>query len=406
MLRRIARRAVTWFGGSRLHRIERAAIAAEHLARIDDLDLVIARSEGFIRSLVRCDDARVSLGAQVPPSAIIGRGGGDVLRMPLAAAHGGRLGWLTAARREAPLFSADDEAVFEHLGRILTLAVQAAMRGEEAASAIGGNSVLLADMMEGVAEFDRHLNVLAVNRTAARMLGTGRIEDIRGTSLWDLGPGRAPGEFGTLCETALRSLRPLWAVAPYPSLGTAFDLLALPHARGLTVLFREIAAAPPAAPACDGHPTDAPPQETWPPTLAIADGPVPGRREMVLLVEDNALVRAHAAAVLRILGYEVTTAPDGPEALRALQEGARPDLLFADILLPGGMTGIELARAAVALLPGLPVLLSSGQSAASLPPEARLDPGMALLRKPFRRAELASAVRTQLARGQRAVPIG
>jgi len=84
------------------------------------------------------------------------------------------------------------------------------------------------------------------------------------------------------------------------------------------------------------------------------------RSETVLVVEDDDDVRAYSVEVLRELGYRVLEAHDGPSALRLLerQEG-RVDLLFSDVVLPGGMTGAQLVEAARALRPRLRVLFSN-----------------------------------------------
>ena len=126
---------------------------------------------------------------------------------------------------------------------------------------------------------------------------------------------------------------------------------------------------------------------------------VTGGSETVLLVEDNDMVRAHTEAMLRGLGYDVVAAPDGPAALHLLAEGRRPALLLTDVILPGGMTGRDVAEAAQGRLPGLRVLFISGYSGDVLMENGRLPPGVDLLAKPFRRSELAARVRAQLEAG-------
>ena len=126
-----------------------------------------------------------------------------------------------------------------------------------------------------------------------------------------------------------------------------------------------------------------------------------GGNETILLVEDNELVRAHTEAMLRGLGYVVAAAPDGPAAVRALDEGLRPDLLLTDVILPGGMTGRDVAEAAQRAVPGLRVLFISGYSGNVLMENGRLPPGVDLLGKPFRRSELAARIRAQLGGARR-----
>lgn len=123
-----------------------------------------------------------------------------------------------------------------------------------------------------------------------------------------------------------------------------------------------------------------------------------GGSEPVLLVEDDDQVRAHVALQLDLLGYPVTAVPDAAAALDLLRaEGGPFRLLYTDILMPGGMNGIDLARAAQQLRPGLRVLFSSGYAEEAVVEEARQMPRSWFLPKPFRREALARAVRTVLA---------
>ena len=118
---------------------------------------------------------------------------------------------------------------------------------------------------------------------------------------------------------------------------------------------------------------------TLPPDAALRPsargGGVAGGNETILLVEDNELVRAHTEAMLRGLGYVVAAAPDGPAAVRTLEEGLRPDLLLTDVILPGGMTGRDVAAAAQRAVPGVRVLFISGYSGNVLMENGRLPPG-------------------------------
>jgi PAS domain S-box-containing protein len=123
---------------------------------------------------------------------------------------------------------------------------------------------------------------------------------------------------------------------------------------------------------------------------------LPGGQEHILLAEDDPLVRAHALRQLRELGYRVTVAADGAEALAALPERCDVDLLFTDVVMPGGMNGQELAREAVRRHPGLPVLFTSGYTENAIMQQGRLEPGVMLLQKPYRRRELAEKIRLAL----------
>jgi PAS domain S-box-containing protein len=110
----------------------------------------------------------------------------------------------------------------------------------------------------------------------------------------------------------------------------------------------------------------------------------------VLVVEDDPEVLDITAERLRLMGYEVLTAPDGPSALAVLRREAEIDILFSDIVMPRGMNGVELARSALRLRPRLHVLLASGYPVAA--PEAG-GGEFAFLSKPYRGAELAAALR-------------
>jgi CheY-like chemotaxis protein len=128
---------------------------------------------------------------------------------------------------------------------------------------------------------------------------------------------------------------------------------------------------------------------------AAPQAPEPRGAESILLVEDDAAVRATVAAQLRGLGYRVATAENGAAALAHLA-GDRPDLLMTDVVMPGGMNGRQLAEAAHAHHPRLRVLYISGYTQDALAPLGQIPPGTHLLTKPFRRGDLARAVRKAL----------
>lgn len=133
---------------------------------------------------------------------------------------------------------------------------------------------------------------------------------------------------------------------------------------------------------------------------AIASpAPMIGGGETILLCEDDENVRAYSAQVLRDLGYRVVEADSGPAALALLDRAAPPvDLLFTDVVLPGGMSGADLAREAQGRTPALPVLFTTGYARNALIHHGRLDPGVQLLTKPFTFEDLANRVRTMLDR--------
>ncbi len=124
--------------------------------------------------------------------------------------------------------------------------------------------------------------------------------------------------------------------------------------------------------------------------------------EVILVCEDDDDVRAYSVDSLRELGYRVLEAHDGPSALRLLarREG-RFDLLFSDVVLPGGLTGADLAAEARALRPGLPVLFTTGYARDAIVHHGRLDAGVELLTKPFTFADLAARVRDVIDAGRK-----
>ena len=121
--------------------------------------------------------------------------------------------------------------------------------------------------------------------------------------------------------------------------------------------------------------------------------------ETILICEDDEDVRAYSAEVLRELGYRVLEAGDGPEALKLLRtSGTHVDLLFTDVVLPGGMTGSELAKEAAAFCPALKILFTTGYARNAIVHQGRLDPGVQLLTKPFTYGDLAARIRDILDR--------
>ena len=127
-----------------------------------------------------------------------------------------------------------------------------------------------------------------------------------------------------------------------------------------------------------------------------ATPPHKGGGETILVVEDNPDVRRLVLRQLRDLGYEVIEAANGPQALKILDDGAAIDLLFTDVVMPGGMTGRQLAEAAKTRRPNLKTLFTSGYTEDSILRLGRLDPGVRLLSKPYRKHELATRIREAL----------
>lgn len=118
---------------------------------------------------------------------------------------------------------------------------------------------------------------------------------------------------------------------------------------------------------------------------------------LVLVVEDDAAVRATTSGMLDDLGYLVVSADTGNAALQIVQDNNAIDLVFSDVVMPDGMSGVELARRITSLRPGLPVLLTSGYTAQRAIPDMPAGGGLALLKKPFTQAELSIAIRDIMA---------
>ncbi len=135
---------------------------------------------------------------------------------------------------------------------------------------------------------------------------------------------------------------------------------------------------------------DAPPETVHAAPPRVAE--LPTGDESILLVEDDALVRAHTAAQLAALGYRVTTAENAERALEEADVGLTPDLLFTDIVMPGAMNGFDLARHLRQRWPRLKVLYMSGFADGAAPLDRQV-PGRYMLGKPFRRRDLATKVR-------------
>ena len=127
--------------------------------------------------------------------------------------------------------------------------------------------------------------------------------------------------------------------------------------------------------------------------VEAANGPVTGGTETILVVEDDPNVRSTAVDMLTQLGYQVLKAVDAQSALSVLESGVHVDLLFSDVVMPGPMRSVELARRAKQMLPALEVLFTSGYTENAIVHGGRLDPGVALISKPYRRDALARKVR-------------
>lgn len=130
---------------------------------------------------------------------------------------------------------------------------------------------------------------------------------------------------------------------------------------------------------------------------ALQNVPVTGGDEKILIVEDDTLVRQYVAAQVRSLGYTALEAANGADALAIIDAHDDIDLLFTDIIMPGNMNGRQLADEAVRRRPGLKTLFTSGYTENAIVHHGRLDSGVLLLAKPYRKSELARMLRTALA---------
>ncbi|MCK9994201.1 MAG: hypothetical protein Dbin4_02721 [Alphaproteobacteria bacterium] len=117
----------------------------------------------------------------------------------------------------------------------------------------------------------------------------------------------------------------------------------------------------------------------------------------ILVVDDNPDVRGVVVKQLSGFGYSVMESQDGPSALDIIRNDETIDLLFTDIVMPGGMTGIELAREAQKLRPLLKILLTSGFAEATLQNHSQPGGTVNVLSKPYRRQELARKIQEILA---------
>jgi CheY-like chemotaxis protein len=122
---------------------------------------------------------------------------------------------------------------------------------------------------------------------------------------------------------------------------------------------------------------------------AIATG-----HETILLVEDDASVRRSIAQTIRVLGYRVFEANNGNEAVAIWnQKHQQIDLLFTDMVMPEGMTGLELASKLLAAKPGLKVIVSSGYSSDMVAQGKPTEKGIFYLPKPYQMSRLGETLR-------------
>ncbi len=139
-----------------------------------------------------------------------------------------------------------------------------------------------------------------------------------------------------------------------------------------------------------------PPADGRAETAVSAVAPISGGTETILVVEDDSLVRNFVIAQLHGLGYKTIAAADSRAALVHVDNGQMFDLLFTDVVMPGGMTGRQLAEEVAKRRPGMKVLFTSGYTDNAIVHHGRLDKGVLLLSKPYRSSQLARMVRLAL----------
>ena len=111
------------------------------------------------------------------------------------------------------------------------------------------------------------------------------------------------------------------------------------------------------------------------------------------------MVRKYAIAQIQSLGYRTMDAVNCDSAIELIRDHPEIDLLFTDIIMPGSLNGRELARAALRLRPNLGVVYTSGYTEDAIVHHGRLDEGVLLLAKPYRKSQLAEMLRTALQGG-------
>jgi PAS domain S-box-containing protein len=142
------------------------------------------------------------------------------------------------------------------------------------------------------------------------------------------------------------------------------------------------------------------PRAGGPLSADAAAAPAPqihGSGEMILVVEDDPIVRASVTVQLQSLGYRTITASKAQEALAIIDSGAAFDLLFTDVVMSGSMNGRRLAEEAAKRRAPLKVLFTSGYTEDAIIHHGRLERGVLLLPKPYRKSDLARMIRQALA---------
>jgi CheY-like chemotaxis protein len=128
----------------------------------------------------------------------------------------------------------------------------------------------------------------------------------------------------------------------------------------------------------------------------VSSSAVPSARETILVVEDDERVRRLTITRLKLIGYQVLEASDGPKALDILSKAHAIDLVFTDLVMPGGMSGRDVAASARQLRPGIKVLLTSGYAEELVHGDDLDREHLKVLRKPYHQSDLVAALRDVL----------
>ena len=136
--------------------------------------------------------------------------------------------------------------------------------------------------------------------------------------------------------------------------------------------------------------------ESEPAPAGAAEEQTVSHGERILVVEDDAEVRAVTVNMLGDLGYDTVEAADGEEAIETMRRTPELDLLFTDVVLSGGLSGADVAREAAQRLPGIKILFTSGNAETVLTRDGEREASVQLINKPFRKADLARKLRTIL----------
>ncbi len=129
---------------------------------------------------------------------------------------------------------------------------------------------------------------------------------------------------------------------------------------------------------------------------ALISANVEGGTEVVLVVEDDTMVRKYVMTQIQSLGYTALEATNAAEALKIIDATEAIDLLFTDVIMPGAVNGRQLVEEALKRRPSLKVLYTSGYTENAIVHHGRLDTGVLLLAKPYRKSELARMLRLAL----------